>query len=115
MTTRANLYIDQGASFRTSLEINTLSGNEYPIGDKEFFCQVRKVYSSNIAFDAIIEAIDNDVVNTIDLIITPDMTNSIDPGKYQYDVIMKETNGQIVKILEGLMFIIQSITKISGA
>lgn len=112
MTTRSNLYVDQGTSFRTSLELENTDGTDYPVSGKEFFCSIRKVYSSTAAFDADIEIVTNGVTNVLNLIITPDMTKNIEPGKYQYDVFMKETNGQVSKLLEGLLFIIPSITKI---
>ncbi len=113
MTTIANLYVDQGTDFLTSLELETSTGEEFPIAGKEFYCQVRKVFSSAIAFEANTEQVINGVTNTLNLIITADMTKNIEPGKYQYDVLMKTTsNGQVAKILEGLMFILPSITKI---
>lgn len=113
MTTRANLYIDQGTDFFTSLELETSTGEDFPITGKEFYCQVRKVFSSAIAFEADTEQVINGVTNVLNLIITADMTRNIESGKYQYDVLMKTTSsGQVTKILEGLLFILPSMTKI---
>jgi hypothetical protein len=113
MTTRANLYIDQGTDFFTSLELETSEGVDFPIVQQEFYCQVRKVYSTSITFEADTEQVTDGVTNVLNLIVTADMTRDIEAGKYQYDVLMKSTTtGRVAKILEGLMFILPSITKI---
>lgn len=113
MTTRANLYVDQGIDFLVALELSTDDGDDYDITDQEFFCQVRKLYSSAIAFEVDLEVVVNGVTNELNLYIDPSKTKNIEPGKYQYDIIMKKANGISTKILEGLMFILPTITRIS--
>jgi len=113
MTTRANFYVDQGADFITTLELETSEGTEYPVTNNEFYCQVRKVFSSRVVIDVDVEIIPNGVSNDLSLTITAEKTMELEPGKYQYDVIMRDTEqGSITKILEGLMFVIPSITRI---
>jgi hypothetical protein len=43
MSTRANLYVDQGVDFVTSLNLFTDVGDEFDITTQEFSCDVRKV------------------------------------------------------------------------
>jgi hypothetical protein len=112
MTTRTNLYVDQGVDFLISLELETEDGNEFPINDQQFFCQVRKMYSSSIAFEAILEPVVNGTTNELNLFINPEDTKNVKPGKYQYDLIMRKFNGNTLKLLEGLLFIIPTITRI---
>ncbi len=112
MTTRANLYVDQGVDFLVALELETDEGNDFPITDQQFFCQVRKVFSSTVQFEAELEVIVNGVTNELNLFISPEDTKDVKPGKYQYDLIMKKTSGDTQKILEGLLFIIPTITRI---
>lgn len=111
MTTRANLYVDQGVDFAVTLDLFDAEGVDYNISDQQFFCYVRKLYSSSIAFEveAVINTDDNDQ-NNLDLIITAEKTENLDPGKYQYDLVMK--NGITTeKILEGLLILLPTITK----
>jgi hypothetical protein len=112
MTTRANLYVDQGVDFLVSLELKTDDGDEYEITNQEFFCQVRKIYSTTIQFQARLEVIVNDITNELNFYIDPEDTKNIQPGKYQYDILMKKIDGETTKILEGLLFIIPTITKL---
>ena len=115
MTTRANLYVDQGVDFLVALELETDDGDEYPITDQQFFCQVRKMYSSTVQFEAQLEVVVNGTTNEINLMILPEDTRNVKPGKYQYDLIMRKFSGDTLKILEGLMFILPTVTQIEGS
>lgn len=110
MTTQATLYVDQGTDFLVSLELSQESGGAFVISDQSFYCDVKKVYSSSKLFSANLEVILGDGGNDLNLYIEPDVTRGLEPGKYQYDVLMVDTNGSTQKILEGLMIILPTIT-----
>jgi hypothetical protein len=112
MTTRANLYVDQGVDFLIALELETDDGEEFPISEQQFFCQVRKLYSTKVQFEAELEVVVNGVTNEISLYFPAGDTRNIEPGKYQYDLIMQKISGHTTKILEGLIFIVPTITRI---
>lgn len=114
MTTRANLYVDQGVDFLIALELETDDGEEFPITDQQFFCQVRKMYSSTVQFEAELEVVVNGVTNEVNLMINPEDTRDVKPGKYQYDLIMKKFSGDTLKLLEGLLFILPTVTRIES-
>lgn len=111
MTTRANLYIDQGVDFVTSLNLFTDAGAEFDITSQQFYCDVKKLYSSTTLFSADIVIEPQGLVGSLELIISANTTVDIDPGKYQYDLIMVSNTGYREKILEGLMFILPTITR----
>jgi hypothetical protein len=110
MTTNATLYVDQGVDFAIALDLFNAEGADFNISDQEFKCEVRKVFSSAKTFDAtvVINENDNDL-NNIDLIVPAAVTVNVSPGKYQYDIIMTDGVNR-VKILEGLMHILPTIT-----
>jgi hypothetical protein len=111
MTTRANLYVDQGADFAVVLDLFDSEGVDFNISDQEFKCEVRKVFSSSVAFEATVRVnTDDNDANNLDLIVSANTTADVDPGKYQYDIIMSD-GLQRTKILEGLMFILPTITR----
>lgn len=112
MTTRANLYVDQGTDFLATLELESDDGSSYPIDQQDFFCQVRKVYSSEAFFDVDLEVVSENATNELSFYIKPEDTRDIPPGKYQYDLIMKKDSEETIKLLEGLMFILPTVTKI---
>lgn len=111
MTTRANLYIDQGIDFTTPIELSGDDGSDFVITDQTFFCQARKIYSTSIIVSANVDVSIGDPPNDINLIIPGSATEITVPGKYQYDIIMLESNGSKKKLLEGLMFILPTITQ----
>ena len=110
-TTRANMYVDQGTDYFVNLELISDDGEPFVAAGFTFFCDVKKLYSSTITFSAectLVEGIDN----SFDLFIDPDLTKNVEPGKYQYDIFMRGTGGSLDKILEGLLFVVPSITKV---
>jgi hypothetical protein len=110
MTTRANFYVDQGTDFQVVLDLLDAAGSGYEVNSQQFKCEVKRIYSSTLAFEAVIEInLDDNDTNNINLIIPAATTRSIEPGKYQYDLIMFQS-GKVVKILEGLLFLLPSIT-----
>lgn len=110
MTTRANLYVDQGIDFLLRLQIvldeNTTEG-------LAFYSSARKVYSSAKLFDATVTVEENGSEETVDLdlFIGAEKTANIEPGKYQYDVIYTNQNGNVKKLLEGTLYLLPTITK----
>jgi len=109
MTTRANLYVDQGVDFLVTLHLNSSDNTDLEISDQKFYCDVRKVYSSALAFRAELTVTVSEEMNEVSLFINPETTRSVAPGKYQYDVIMVGNN-KTLKLLEGLMFILPTMT-----
>jgi hypothetical protein len=112
MTTRANLYVDQGVDFLVALDLETDEGDDFPITDQQFFCQVRKVFSSTVQFEVQLDVVVNGVTNTVNLSIDPNDTKDVNPGKYQYDLIMIDSSNKIKKILEGLLFVLPTVTRL---
>lgn len=105
------MYVDQGSDFFINLELLTDDGEDYDTTNRSFFCDVRKVYSSEVAFSANCTPTPG-FTNSIDLLIESDKTANLDPGKYQYDILMAdEINDFQEKILEGLMIIVSSATR----
>jgi len=111
MTTRANLYVDQGTSFAVSLDLTTNEGEAVSLSDQTFYCGVKKLYSSSTLFTANVTITPGDPVNDLNLVIQSDQTKDLEPGKYQYDVLMLN-NGSTTKLLEGLIFIVPTVTVI---
>jgi len=110
MTTRANLYIDRGVDFLVDLELLTNDDLDYPAENKDFTCEIRKLFSSTPSANATVTHIASSDINIIELFVPGENTENLDPGKYQYDVLMTLPSGQNSKILEGLITIMPTIT-----
>lgn len=109
MASRANVYIDQGTDFRITIELFDEDNDPLTaLVNYDFYATIRKIYSSTKVADFTIE---KDGPNgAITLVMTDDVTRTLEPGKYQYDVIMDKHTGERSKIVEGLAFIVASIT-----
>jgi len=112
MTTQANLYVDQGTDYVIDLDLTTTTGADYPVSNKSFFCNIKKLYSSAISANADITVISNSNNTLIELSLSPAATQDLDPGKYTYDVVMITQGGTQTKILEGLMHIVPTMTRV---
>ena len=108
MGSKANIYIDQGTDFRITLEMFDGDDDDLVIGTFSFFADLRKMYSSKRAAEFEFEKTDNDIT----LLLSSDITSQLTPGKYQYDVIMKKPTGELSKIVDGLAFVISTITEV---
>ena len=108
MSTKVNLYADQGTDFRTTIELFDGDNDELGISTYTFFSDIRKVYSETKKASFDIETANNDVT----LVLSANTTSNLTPGKYQYDVLMRKQSGEMSKILEGLAFIVDTITEV---
>lgn len=111
MSTRANLYVDQGIDFVTALNLFTDAGDEFDITNQQFTCDVRKVYSSEVLFSADVIVEPGNVTGMLELQFSGMTTANTDPGKYQYDLVMTSQGGKREKLLEGLLFLLPTVTR----
>jgi hypothetical protein len=111
MTTHVNLYVDQGIDFGIVLDLFDAEGQDFDIDTQEFKCEVRKLYSSSVSFEAVVQVnTDDNDNNNLDLLIPGNLTEDKDPGKYQYDIVMFD-GIQRTKILEGILFLLPTVTR----
>lgn len=108
MSSRANIYMDRGTDFRVSLDLFDSVDEELGITTYNFYASLRKVYSTTSLADFNIEK----GTSSITLVLTDQQTLALNPGKYQYDVIMQKPTGELSKIVEGLAIVVDSMTTV---
>lgn len=108
MGSKANIYIDQGTDFRITLELFDGDDDDLVISTFNFYADLRKMYSSKRAAEFIVEKNENDIT----LVLEADVTANLKPGKYEYDVLMRKSSGEMSKIVEGLAIVIPTITEV---
>jgi len=110
MTTQANIYIDQGTDFSTGIDVVDDDGQIVDLTLATLVGQARRLFSSQVLFDFAI-----DVVSPLEgkavIELSSTATASLTPGKYRYDIMMNLPNGKRNKLLEGLVFIIETVTE----
>lgn len=108
MSSQLNIYIDRGTDFRLTVELFDEDDLDLPIDNYTFYSEVKKLYSSKPSAEFEIEKANNDIT----LVLDNDVTSQLKPGKYSYDVLMKKPTGEISKIVNGLAFVISTITEV---
>jgi hypothetical protein len=108
MSSQLNIYIDKGTDFRLTVELFDEDDLDLPISNYEFFGDIRKIYSNKRAAEFEFQKSSNDIT----LILGADSTSQLAPGKYQFDIIMKKPTGELSKIINGLAFVISTITEV---
>lgn len=112
MATRLNIYVDQGTDFGVTFNLDETDGTPLATANSEFFSSVRKVFSSQKAFE--FEAVQADSIGSISLSLSSNISSAVRPGKYEYDILMKAEDEKVFKIVEGLVFVIPTMTKIGA-
>jgi len=108
MSSQATIYIDQGTDFRLTIELFDQDDIDLPISNYTFFGDLLRIYSSKRTAEFEIQKENNDIT----LVLDSDTTAQLKPGKYSYDVLMRKPTGEISKIVNGLAFVIDTVTEV---
>lgn len=107
MATRANITIDQGATFNTSISLTDDNGD--PLDLTGYTCQgqIRTTYSSINA----ISFTTNLSNGSVSLFLDSNTTSSMYNSRYVYDVILTDIHNNITRVVEGIVYINPGVTK----
>lgn len=108
MASKANLVIDQGTSFTTTITVTDDDGNALDLTGYTGAAQIRKHYTSSnsVSFTVSITAATGEVT----LALTANATANLAAGRYVYDCEL--TTGQTVsRIIEGIVTITPQVTR----
>ena len=107
-SSQLNIYVDQGTDFRLTISLFDDDELDLPIANYSFHGDISKLYSSKRTAEFEFEKTENDITLKLD----SHTTSQLKPGKYQYDVIMKKPTGELSKIVDGLVFVVSTITEV---
>jgi len=108
MATKANLVIDQGATFTTTITITDDDGNIIDLDGYTGAAQIRKHYTSLTAVNFSVSV--NESEGEVTLSLTAGQTNSIAAGRYVYDCELTRS-GTVSRVLEGLVTVTPQVTR----
>lgn len=110
MSTRSNIFIDKNTDFQTPL-IFTDDDGPIDLSSYSFFAQIRKIYSlavvANFQFH-----LTNPAIGEVEMYMTSATSSVLSEGKYQYDILLRHESGEIQKVVEGLVFIVSTVTQV---
>lgn len=99
MATKANIVIDQGATFNTEILLTDDAGNVLDLSGYTGLSQLRKSYSSSSAtsFSVTLNS------GMVQLALTATQTAAITAGRYVYDVFLTDSSNTVTRVVEGIV------------
>lgn len=110
MANKANITIDQGATFETRIQLTNDYGDFLYLGDFVANSQMKKWYTSaNVTAEFIASV--NVETSEVVLQLTADQTSLIPDGRYVYDVKLTNTSTNTVnRFVEGIVTVTPRVT-----
>ena len=114
MASKANIYIDQGLSYETTIQLQDDDGNNQDLTGYSATAKLRKHYSSSnsTSFTTSITTGTGEVTFSMNAATTAGLTS----GRYVYDVELNDGGSPaiITRVVEGMLFINPGVTKSAG-
>ena len=110
MASIANLYIDQGTDFSITVDVTDSAGAVQDLTGYSASAQIRKTYSSSSVSATFATSI-SEAAGQVTITLTDTQTNSIDSGRYVYDLIVTSGSGTITRVIEGQAIITPNVTR----
>lgn len=109
MAIKANIVIDQGSTWQTS--INVTDDNEVAINLTGYTAaaQMRKHYTSTNAYSFTTSI--SPSLGIVTLSMSANTSASIPAGRYVYDCELTDTTGKITRLVEGIVTITPGVTR----
>ena len=109
MSTKANLKIDQGADFSTSITLTDDDGNALDLTGYTGAGQIRKYYTSTTAVD--FNVVVTPSTGTVSLSLSAADSNAMNSGRYVYDIELTDGSDVVSRIMEGIVTITPGVTR----
>lgn len=108
MATKANLTIDSGATFSTTLTLTDENGDHLTLNGYTGVANMKRWYTSSnsIPFNVSI----NTTASTITLEMDSSITANLYPGRYVYDVDLTDSSNAVSRIVEGVVTVTPSVS-----
>lgn len=109
MSIKANLLMDQGASYRASINIEDENGVVVPLTGYTAIAQIRKYFTSSIAYSFTVEI--DQPNGIITLIMTKAQTSLIKAGRYVFDCLVTDPSNFSTRLIEGIIDIRPGVSR----
>ena len=110
MASISNIFIDQGATFTTTVTVTDASGNTISLSGYSVAGQIRKSHLSSTA-TAFTATISNASAGEITISLTDSQTTALEAGRFVYDVLITASGGAKTRVVEGQVTVNPSVTR----
>lgn len=109
MAIKANIVVDQGSSFSTSINLTDTSDNIITLANYTGAAQLRKHYTSSQSTP--FEVTITPSTGEVRLDLSANTTATLAPGRYVYDVELTDSGGTVSRIVEGIVTVTPNVTR----
>jgi len=110
MASISNIFIDQGATFTTTVTVTDANGDAVNLSGYSVAAQIRKTFLSSTA-TAFTATISNASSGEITISLTPTQTAALEAGRFVYDVVITASGGTKTRVVEGQVTVNPSVTR----
>ena len=110
MASISNIFIDQGATFTTTVTVTDSSGSAVNLSGYSVAAQIRKTFLSASA-TAFTASISNASSGEITISLSPTQTAALEAGRFVYDVLITASGGTKTRVVEGQVTVNPSVTR----
>ena len=111
MAVKANIVIDQGSDFSSTITVTDDAGNAVDLTGYTASGQVRKHYTSSTAYDFTISFGTPRTDGTVTLSMGRDVTANLESGRYVYDVEITSAANTRSRLVEGIATVTPEVTR----
>lgn len=111
MSMKANLIINQGTDFITTVTVTNDNGDIVDLTEYTAHGQIRKHYASDTAYDITVTFDDDRTNGILYLEVYRETTTTMEPGRYVYDVELTDGNDIRSRLIEGIVTVTPSVTR----
>lgn len=109
MSIKANIVIEQGATYSTTVTVTDNDGDTITLDGYSANAMMKKHYTSSNSY-SFTTAIDANN-GLITLSMTANTTDAIPAGRYLYDLEVTDASNNVTRLLEGIVTVTPSITR----
>lgn len=108
MAQKANLVVDQGSDFSTTIDITDSDGNAIDLSTYTAAGKIKKHYTSltSVSFSTNVTA-----SGILTISLAANTSDDMEAGRYVYDVELTSNTGSVTRVLEGIVTITPSVTR----
>ena len=110
MASISNIFIDQGATFTTTVTVTDANGDAVNLSGYSVAAQIRKTFLSSTA-SAFTASISNASSGEITISLSPTQTTALEAGRFVYDVLITASGGTKTRVVEGQVTVNPSVTR----
>jgi hypothetical protein len=108
----ANLIIDQGSDFTSTITLEDTVGNALDLTNYSVRGQVRRTYTSSTSFPFTCSKLTSQGQGKIKIQLSPTQTAAMKSGRYVYDVeIVHSTGTPVIRVVEGQVSVTPRVTR----